>query len=259
MNIAVHTDVKEAKRTVPVFPAIICGDPMSLQLNQGTSARVHPHHLDHQRDIEVTCSFALTTSEPFARNIQGSICLIQSRKHDLALCGFFIWLDVKMADQAQRRVQALASQLSSPSSSASASPSSLPAMTRIAGPSNGRRLADKVAIITGTNSPLGIGRATAHQYAESGVKAVYICDFEDTHLAEHKREIESKYAGVEVNARKFDASNEAAVKAVVDEAMEKYGRLDVFFANAGIIGPHALFTDCSDDDFMEVLKVNTLR
>lgn len=158
-----------------------------------------------------------------------------------------------MAEKAQQRVQALSSQLSSSSSS------SLPKIKRVAGPSNAPRLSDKVAIITGTNSVIGIGRATAHQYAESGAKAIYICDFDDTHLAEHKREIESKYKGVEVHTRKFDASNEAAVKAVVDDAMNRYGRLDIFFANAGIIGPHALFTDCSDEDFMEVLKVNTLR
>jgi|SRR5688572_13739523 NAD(P)-dependent dehydrogenase (short-subunit alcohol dehydrogenase family) len=161
-----------------------------------------------------------------------------------------------MAEKAQERVQALTSHLSNSSSSSS---SSLPEIKRVAGPSNAPRLAGKVAIITGTNSPLGIGRATAHQYAESGAKAIYICDFDDTHLKEHKREIESKYAGVEVHARQFDASNETAVKAVVDEAMDRYGRLDVFFANAGIIGPHSLFTDCSDEDFMEVLKVNTLR
>lgn len=41
--------------------------------------------------------------------------------------------------------------------------------------------------------------------------------------------------------------------------MERYGRLDVFFANAGITGPNVIFTDISVEDFMNVYKINTLR
>lgn len=43
--------------------------------------------------------------------------------------------------------------------------------------------------------------------------------------------------------------------------MERYGRLDVFFANAGIVGPGLEddFANISADDFMNVYKVNTLR
>ena len=49
------------------------------------------------------------------------------------------------------------------------------------------------------------------------------------------------------------------MKAVVADALERYGRLDVFFANAGVAGPVAAFTDFSDDDFMSMLRTNTLR
>lgn len=167
-----------------------------------------------------------------------------------------------MADQAGRRIQALGAQLasSSPSgSSNSSSESSLPQIKRVAPPSNAPRLEGKVAIITGTNSPMGIGRATAHQYAESGAKAIYICDYDGTHLEEHKRQIEATYPGVEVHPRQFDAADEAQVKQVVDDAMSKYGRLDIFFANAGIVGPHVPFTDCSVEDFMAVQRTNSLR
>ena len=46
------------------------------------------------------------------------------------------------------------------------------------GPDEGcnRRVKDKVIIITGANSPLGIGRATAHQFAPNGARANYHCD-----------------------------------------------------------------------------------
>lgn len=113
-------------------------------------------------------------------------------------------------------------------------------------------------IITGCNSPLGIGRATAHQFAENGSKALFLCDFNDEYLETHKREINSLYPNVEVNVRQFDASSEEAVKAVVDEAVQKYGRLDVFFANAGIASMK-MFYDYTAEEFMDMLKINSLR
>lgn len=167
-----------------------------------------------------------------------------------------------MSDQAQRRIQAIGQQLSSPSSSSGGgqgSSSSLPPIRKLAAGSSSPRAKDKVVIITGANSPLGIGRATAHQYAESGARAVYVCDFDGTHLEAHKREITAAFPGVEVHAWQFDAADEGRVKAVVDDALGRYGRLDVFFANAGIIGLPTVFTEVTDEDFMNVLRVNTLR
>jgi len=110
----------------------------------------------------------------------------------------------------------------------------------------------------GANSPIGIGRASAHQFARNGAKAVYICDYDESHLGTHKREIESLYPGVEVQVRQFDAGDEASVKAVVDDAISRYGRLDIMFANAGIIGHPKLFTQINSDEFMKTLKTNTL-
>jgi len=112
--------------------------------------------------------------------------------------------------------------------------------------------------LTGTNSPLGIGRAAAHQFAQNGAKAVYICDFDDTYLETHKREINKLYPGVDVHVRRFDAADEKAIKAVVDDALSRYGRLDVFFANAGITGPHSQYSEIESEDFMGTLRVNTL-
>lgn len=111
---------------------------------------------------------------------------------------------------------------------------------------------------TGANSPNGIGRASAHQFAHNGAKAVYICDYDDTHLATHKREMESLYPGVDIHPRQFDAADEKAVVAVIDEALAKYGRIDVFFANAGIVGQPRMFTEIDAEGFMDTLKTNTV-
>lgn len=105
---------------------------------------------------------------------------------------------------------------------------------------------------------MGIGRATAHQYAESGARAIYLCDFSDKYLGAHKQEINAAYPAVDVHTWSFDAADEAKVKAVVDDALERYGRLDVFFANAGVAGPPLVFTELTDGDFMDMLRVNTL-
>lgn len=59
--------------------------------------------------------------------------------------------------------------------------------------------------------------------------------------------------------RQFDAADEAAVKAVVDETLDEYGRLDVMFANAGIVGSNQPFWDVSSEEFMRTMRVNVLR
>ena len=56
----------------------------------------------------------------------------------------------------------------------------------------------------------------------------------------------------------MDAGEESDIKSVVDEALNKYGRLDVFFANAGILGSTTTITESSGEDFMKVMRVNAL-
>ena len=111
----------------------------------------------------------------------------------------------------------------------------------------------------GCNSILGIGRATAHQYAHNGLKALYICDFVSDNLPALQSELQQLNPGVDVHARQFDASDEEAVKNVVDEALSKYGRLDVFYANAGILGASVAVWDIGYSQFENILKVNVLR
>lgn len=121
------------------------------------------------------------------------------------------------------------------------------------------RTKDKVVIITGANSPIGIGRASAHLFAANGAKAIFICDLNPEHLETHKRELASLYPNVEVHPREMDAGEEADVQRVVDEALKIYGRLDVFFANAGITVNQKRVLESSADDFMDVMKINALR
>ncbi|KAE8551032.1 hypothetical protein EYB25_007264 [Talaromyces marneffei] len=162
-----------------------------------------------------------------------------------------------MTSSAKRRLQALSQQLVEGIPDAGTF-EGIPRIRTVAGDSVGQRVKDKVVIVTGANSPIGIGRASAHQYARNGAEAVYLCDYDDTYLPTHKREIESLYPDVEVQIRQFDAGDAPSVKAVVDDAIARYGRLDIMFANAGIVGSTKLFTEIEPEDFMKTLKTNTL-
>lgn len=110
---------------------------------------------------------------------------------------------------------------------------------------------------TGANSAIGIGRATVHQFARNGARAIFVCDYQDSHLETHKRELASLYPSVDIHTRRFDAGDEESVKNVVQEALDKYGRLDIFFANAGISSGRVFWEEDSEG-FMKMLKTNTL-
>ncbi|WPH04713.1 Hypothetical protein R9X50_00760600 [Acrodontium crateriforme] len=162
-----------------------------------------------------------------------------------------------MTSAAKKRVQQLSEQLSKPMETP-AGFEDLPGIPSIAERSPGNRVKGKVVIITGANSAIGIGRAAAHLYANNGAKAIFICDYMTTNLETHQREMKSLYPNVEVHGRKMDAGVESDVARVVDEVLQMYGRLDVFFANAGIsVNPKSVL-ESKADDFMEVMRVNAL-
>lgn len=87
---------------------------------------------------------------------------------------------------------------------------------------------------------------------------MYLCDFNNEYLEVHKRELNSLYPDVDIHVRQFDAGDEPSVKKVVEEALEKYGRLDIMFANAGI-SSMKVFYEATGEEFMKMMKTNVLR
>lgn len=61
-----------------------------------------------------------------------------------------------------------------------------------------------------------------------------------------------------MHTRQFDAADENAVKAVIDDALQRYARLDVFFANAGVVGQPKMLEHIEADEFMATMRVNVL-
>ena len=74
----------------------------------------------------------------------------------------------------------------------------------------------------------------------------------------HKREMNQLYPGVDIHPVKMDVGEESQVRAVVDQAIEKYGRLDVMFANAGITGVPNTFEHVTANNFMATMRVDAL-
>lgn len=113
------------------------------------------------------------------------------------------------------------------------------------------RLDNKVAIVTGASS--GIGRATAKQFAAEGAKVV-VGARRDAELQSLVAEIRAD--GGEAIALAGDVRSEDYAKALVALAVDRYGRLDVAFNNAGVIGEAGPSTGVSEAGFTDAVAIN---
>ncbi|KAI7905612.1 uncharacterized protein BX663DRAFT_287832 [Cokeromyces recurvatus] len=112
-----------------------------------------------------------------------------------------------------------------------------------------------VCIVTGANSLNGIGRAAVYALARKGARAIYATDIDTTHL-DSLADAVYKDIGVVCHARYMDASSDKDIQDVISNALDTYGRLDVFFANAGVAGAHPMATE-TEEEFMEMIRINT--
>ena len=111
------------------------------------------------------------------------------------------------------------------------------------------KLTDKVAIITGGTS--GIGLASVELFVAEGAKVV-VGDIQDDLGAA----LEKKHEGNVVYVR-TDVTDDAAVEAMVATAVEKFGKLDVIFNNAGAAGDPAAIVDLGAEGFDKTLALLT--
>lgn len=113
------------------------------------------------------------------------------------------------------------------------------------------RLKGKTAIITGGSS--GIGRATAIAFAKQGAK-VCLMDIKEENAEKVKTEIEK--LGGEAFVTDVDLADPTRVEMGIKEVEEKWGRLDIVFANGGINGVLAPIEDLTPDEWDNTINTN---
>jgi NAD(P)-dependent dehydrogenase (short-subunit alcohol dehydrogenase family) len=109
------------------------------------------------------------------------------------------------------------------------------------------KLKNKVAIITGANS--GIGLATAKLYLKEGAKVV-LSGRRESALKEAAKDLEGEFEIVVADVSKLEDN----VKLIKD-ATAKYGNIDVLFLNAGIAPPTPT-TDITEAHYNEIFNIN---
>lgn len=123
------------------------------------------------------------------------------------------------------------------------------------------KLENKVVLITGAGS--GLGRESAQLFVDEGAKVALI----DIDGERNQGTLDLvKERGGDAIAITADVADKAAITAAVDQTVEKFGKLDVAWANAGIVsrggvptvagGEEVLFEDLTEQDWHDVLGVN---
>lgn len=113
------------------------------------------------------------------------------------------------------------------------------------------RLEGKIAIVTG--GARGIGEATVRLFARHGAKVV-IADVEDT-----RGIILANSLSPSVIFVHCDVSQEEDIENLINSTVSHYGRLDILFNNAGVLGnqsKHKSILDFDGDEFDKVMRVN---
>ncbi len=110
------------------------------------------------------------------------------------------------------------------------------------------RVEDKVAIVTGGAS--GIGEATVRLFVSEGARVI-AADVEDV----RGKRLAASFKG-DVVYHHTDVTSEDDVRDTVKAAVDTWGRLDVMFNNAGIVGAVGPIEDIKTEDFDRTIRVN---
>lgn len=107
---------------------------------------------------------------------------------------------------------------------------------------------DKIILVTGGAN--GIGKALCERFYEDGAKKIIVTDID----FENATEVAKRVDGV---AHRLDVSNEAQVKRVVEDVLEKFGRIDFVCSNAGIGGAEGCL-EVSNEIWQKIYEINVL-
>jgi 3-oxoacyl-[acyl-carrier protein] reductase len=115
------------------------------------------------------------------------------------------------------------------------------------------KLKDKVALVTGTGSQIGYGRAIAVTLAKEGCDIIS-ADVNLEGAAKTAAEVEA--AGRKAVAVKVDVRNQSDVESMVKKGLEKFGKIDILINNAGVSSKWKPFIQMTRDDWDYDIGVN---
>ncbi|KAH8654825.1 hypothetical protein BGZ61DRAFT_486883 [Ilyonectria robusta] len=115
-------------------------------------------------------------------------------------------------------------------------------------------LKGQVGIVTGAGSAYGIGRSMVLVAASAGAAVVYACDLNLGALDALKEATKATGTCCRVEGRQLDVSSEEQTVALLRDILEKHGRFDFFFANAGYAIYRPLH-ELSSEHFMRAVEV----
>jgi len=115
------------------------------------------------------------------------------------------------------------------------------------------RFTGKVVLITGGAG--GIGRAAAVRFASEGARVVLV-DLDAAGLRQSVAAVEKVDGEGEVLAVDADVTRLADVERYADAAVKRFGGIDVFFNNAGVLGALKPLVDYPEETFDRVIAVN---
>jgi 3alpha(or 20beta)-hydroxysteroid dehydrogenase len=113
------------------------------------------------------------------------------------------------------------------------------------------RFEDKVLIVTGGGG--GIGRAVAERFATEGAR-IALVDVDDRGLKESVAAVERR--GGAAHAIRADVTQAAEVRGYVQGTLERFGAIDFFHNNAGVLGDLKPLTEYPEETFDKVIAVN---
>ena len=108
----------------------------------------------------------------------------------------------------------------------------------------------KVVVITGASS--GIGAATVRRLAKHHAKLVI-----GARRVDRLEALKAEFPDEEILVQRVDVAKKEEVQALVDTAVEKFGRVDVLYNNAGVMPVNALINRAYDE-WQQILDVNVM-
>ena len=114
-------------------------------------------------------------------------------------------------------------------------------------------LKDKVAVVTGTGSEIGFGKAIALTLAQEGC---HVAGFDINIEGAEKTAAEVRALGRKSIAIKADVSKKAEVDAAVQKTLQEFGKVDILVNNAGASNPWNNSLDMDEAEYEKLMRIN---